>query len=56
MAHALAHSDVIYVMKQGEVVERIEKKNDKFIPGSEYAKKLISASLWDVAPKTIISS
>ncbi len=54
MAHACSYSDVIYVMNQGKMTERLTPSADGFHPRTDYAKKLFAASFWNVPPKSIL--
>ena len=54
MAHASLFSDVIYVMKDGTVAERLEKGGGGFSPQGDYTKRLFSASFWNVPVKSIL--
>ncbi len=56
MAHAAAHSDVIYVMKNGAVVERLARTDRGFSPKEDYTKKLFSLAVWDAAPKSYLGA
>ncbi len=54
LALAARFSDRIYVLEKGSVVERMEKKEGRFIPASIYARRLFSAELGHLVPKTLI--
>lgn len=51
---ASRYSDAITVMKAGRAVERMVKGPDGFVPQEGYTKKLFSADLAGVKPKTFI--
>ena len=50
---ALAHSENIYVMREGRIVEALDKENG-FRPQEAYTKRLFSAQLTHAKPKSII--
>ena len=54
MGHASAFSDRIYVMGKGEIAEKLERSAQGFLPKSEDAKKLFSASFWNVPAKSLL--
>lgn len=51
---ASLYSDRIYVMRNGEILEQMERVSDKWDPQNDYSKKLFKASLLGAEPKTKI--
>ncbi len=51
---AASYADVIYVMKKGEVAEKVERGARGFSMQSDYGKQLFRAGLMGVGPKTFI--
>ncbi len=49
-------ADRIYVMRQGQIVERMDRNVKGFIPNGVYAKALFKAGLENVRPKTMIEA
>ena len=44
----------IYVMRQGRIVERMDRAADRFIPKESYTRNLFKAGLENAVPKTRI--
>jgi ABC-type dipeptide/oligopeptide/nickel transport system ATPase component len=47
-------AEIIYVLKDGQLVERMDKFEDRFLPKEPYTKLLFSAGLDHVKPRTEI--
>ena len=54
LALAAAYAETIYVMQKGCVVEHLKKRNGRFEPKEVYTKKLFTAGLLGLKPKSFI--
>ncbi len=51
---ALRTADRIYVMKDGRILERMDRSKEGFSPKENYTQKLLNAGLEKVKPKTML--